>query len=169
VAKRKKPIDPEDPLQELSRVFQRLDEDQGMVARRNARAAFFAELRRVRGWTDRTYPSTTKRKPKPKPKKPRSKITKLKREGWVVVHRVYAEELEAGVKPRTCREDKVGKKPGMKRILLPSWVVELRTHPKHSVVMLKKAKRDIGYRKEMVMENRLRKRRNARRELEKSP
>ena len=152
--KRKKRIDLEDPLRDLEKIVHRLADNQGMVARRNARAALFAELRRVKTWVDTTYPSKTTRKPKRGPKS----VQELEREGWTIVGEIPPNIAAAGIKPKTAIHKK-GKK-SEQCTLLPGWAVELfDKHPNCTVWMLKQARRSVAFRKEVLMENRFRERR----------
>ncbi len=148
--KRKKRLDPDDPLKELEKLLSKLDDDQGMVARRNARTAVCAELRRVRTFIDKEYPSLTPKKQRRKRKTGQAKIDELFKKGWVTVSPSLVGKLaSAGIKPKKTREN------GHTKFWVPDWAVEILDHPKCSTSMLQKAKRSATYRKEILMESRL--------------
>jgi hypothetical protein len=151
MAKRKKRIDPDDPLRELEQTFRRLDHEQGTVARRNARAAVFAELRRLRAWVDSTYPSKTTRKAKRKPKT----VKQLEQEGWVSFSgNISPRFAAAGITPKLVKTERGNV------TMLPEWAVEM-VRGNATITALKKAKRSVSYRKEVLMEKRLRERRES--------
>ncbi len=149
--KRKKRLDPDDPLKELEKLMYKLDDDQGMVARRNARTAVCAELRRVRTFIDKEYPSLTPKKQRRKRKTGQTKLVSLLEKGWVTTssNHVLTELAKAGILPKTFKEE------NFNWTVMPEWAVELLKHPRCSTSMLKKAKRSATYRKEMLMERRL--------------
>ena len=149
--KRKKRLDPDDPLKELEKLLSKLVPEQGMVARRNARTSVCAELRRVRTFIDKEYPSLTPKKQRRKRKTGQAKLNELLKQGWVVATEDDAIAVaDAGVTSKTVsfKEERW--------VLIPKWTEEMLKHPHYSTAMLSKAARSTRYRKEMLMEERLR-------------
>lgn len=164
---RKNRIDADDPLKELDKLLRKLSPEQGMVARRNARAAVAAELRRVRTFVDATYPTLTKGKPRRKQKKGLAKVNNLLQQGWVDNGTVVSVLAEAKILPKiieTMEVEKIkiaGRRKKTERTikrtwtLVPGWAVELLSHPNCTTSMLVRARKSITYRKEALMEKRL--------------
>lgn len=80
--KRKKKLRADDPLRDLTKAVRRLDPEQGMVARRNARADVLGELKRLREFVDKEYPAIRKTSGRRKPKRGLARVRALQREGW---------------------------------------------------------------------------------------
>ena len=169
MAKRKKRIDPDDPLKELDKLMRKLVHEQGTVARRNARTSVCSELRRVRSYVDREYPSTTPKKQRRQRKTGQAKVNDLLQKGWEGVTEKQATALaEAGILPKVINVEEIQKvkisgqrKREERRFirtwtLVPEWAVEMLSHPHCTNSMLSKARRSSTYRKEVLMESRLR-------------
>jgi hypothetical protein len=150
MTQRKKAINPDNPLKELTKLLRKLDPDQGMVARRNARAAVTAELRRVRAFVDKTYPVLTQKKPRRKRKTGQAKVDELQKRGWVAVLNEDALNVaDAGITVKVIQD-------GQRRwVLVPRWADEIMSNPRWTTAMLSKAARSVTYRKEVIMEFRL--------------
>jgi hypothetical protein len=74
---RKQPIDPDNPLKALHKLMRKLNPEQGIVARRNARAGVCTELRRLRAFIDSEYPTLTTKKAPRKRKTAMSRVNAL--------------------------------------------------------------------------------------------
>lgn len=135
---------------ELARALARLNEGQGMVGRRNARAAVKKALKRLQDQTDKHYP-TIRRKPKKRraQRKPIDRLRHLKRNGWVAIrHQTILERLaEAGI--RVVRVRLTSRHPNTvvgSEVLGPDWAVDL-AESGLSASNLKSCKRNIAQRK----------------------
>jgi len=153
---RKKRINPDKPLRELQRCINKLREEQGPVARRNARGAVLAELRRVRAWLDATYPNLQTKQTR---KNRQSKRKAL--DGWKptigAIEQISL--LAAGIPMKIWRQpSKADKKDMIEVKYFPAWAVEMLDHPRCTKSMLQKARRSVAFRKDMLMEEHLRKR-----------
>jgi hypothetical protein len=151
---RKKRLRADDPLAALRKAQRRLDKEQGVVARRNARAAVFAEMRRLRAFIDREYPvlrskSSTRRKRK----SGKALFKHLCRNGWkeCLDRSLLAAASEAGIKARRVTW---WNNRGLEvaRTLLPEWVEQIWKLPNASVSMLRKARRSKTERDALLME-----------------
>lgn len=164
--KRKKKLRAEDPTKALRRAMKKLDQDQGTVARRNARREVFAELRRLRAFVDKEFPSLSKGTSKRKKRRQGKELCdKLLREGWVDVGPtpavLLAQCADAGIRVRHVKwwEAASGKPAESRQMarkvevtLVPQWVLELEDHPDFSVSMLRRARRSVHFRKMALME-----------------
>lgn len=150
---RKKPLTATDPLKALAKAMKRLDPEQGMVARRNARADVAAELRRLKAFVDKEYPVLrSEKKPRKKRTTGLARKRKLRREGLVEAsHEDLIAASIAGVRPQHCTYT-LGQAGKRHCVMLPRWVAELRRHPDWGPAMAKTAAKNIRQRKAWLME-----------------
>lgn len=105
----------DDAIRDLEVARKRLVDEQGRIARRNARRAVMAALKKARAALDTEYPA--ERKPVAKRKKPNPR---RKYRGKVEIEPIDVRELLlSGVKPSAFTRAH----PGGTRIYAPSWMV----------------------------------------------
>lgn len=164
--KRKKKLRANDPTAALRKAVNKLDHDQGPVARRNARANVFSEIRRLKAFIDREYPVLRSKAPKPRKRRTGAELYKhLRKKGWVEVSNnslTITQCAQAGVQVRTVTiPGKTVNSPNggghvhvhaHTHTLIPEWVSELSEHRDFSVSMLRRAKRSKQFRDMVLME-----------------
>jgi hypothetical protein len=121
--RRKKPETKTDKaLHKLQDALKRLDDEQGMVGRRNARTAVTSALRSMRTAVDTEYPAIRKTPKRSGKLAPGHKANRLKKSGYVLVDaHVWQPLKKAGLPTRPNPHNK-GHKGGM---YVPKWAVKL--------------------------------------------
>lgn len=150
---RKKRLRASDPLTALRKAMKRLDKVQGVVARRNARSAVFAEMRRCKAFVDREFPVMRTQARKRKRRQGESLFKHLCKNGWAETsnRNLLAAASEAGIKARRVKWRQPNKSE-VTRTLLPDWVEPVWGLPNSTVSMLRKARRSKLERDALLME-----------------
>lgn len=151
---RKKRLRAEDPLAALRKAMRRLDKEQGVVARRNARSAVFAEMRRCKAFVDREFPVKRTKVKKRMRRVGKSLFNHLCKNGWAETNNrnLLAAASEAGIKARRVAWRNAGSGTEVTRTLLPDWVEPVWGLPNSTVSRLRKARRSKLERDALLME-----------------
>lgn len=130
-------------VRDLDRALDKLAPGQGRIARRNARAKVTRLLKRIRDEVDEEFPADRK------PSKPRREMTRNQLIGmgwtevpWGITVSALLRLAAAGIRPRRLVSGAE---------FLPKWALI----PGISTSSLKKAKRDIQFRKAMIAKYKL--------------
>jgi len=120
VAKRKPQTRTGKARDKLRAALKRLDPDQGLVGRRNARKAVTAALRSVRAAVDAEYPAMRKAPTRIGKLQPGHKVNRLRKSGYVLVAaHVYKPLKKAGLPTRP------NPREGQGGLYVPKWAVKL--------------------------------------------
>ena len=136
---------------ELARALAKLDGEQGLVGRRNARQAVSKALKRVRDMVDDKYPTMRRKTTRRKRRTPVQRSRALRRDGWrVVASMAILEHLAtAGIRTQKVQYTDSGGTPTGKEIYAPGWAVGIAgMAPKK----LDRAKASIIERKAILVE-----------------
>lgn len=135
----------------LARALKRLNADQGLVARRNARRLVLTTLSRVRRQMDEEYPRIAAKK-QPRANDPVAKRRRLEKRGYVPMNTSMAPAmLAAGLRSKPLKTDK-----GYTVQYVPNWVAAVFQYGDDPATLLRKLKRDPAARKVFMVEHALR-------------
>lgn len=134
-------------MRELARALGRLEEEQGRVSRRNARAAVTKALKKIQGKVDTRWPAPGRKKaPRRRRLTQEQHLRQLKKDGWQLASFSVLSRLSAvGIRAKRVDVD------GFTHIhtYAPGWAVRIALkHPKK----LARAKRDLTYRRALLTE-----------------
>lgn len=132
-------------MRELARALGRLEEDQGRVARRNARAAVAKALKKIQGKIDTGWPAPGRKKAQRRRRLTLTqRLRRLKKDGWQLASGSELSQFSVvGIRAKRVDVD------GLTHTYAPSWAVLIaRQHPKK----LARAKRDLTYRRALLTE-----------------
>ena len=136
---------------ELARALARLDEEQGLVGRRNARQVVTKALKRVRDQVDDKYPTMRRKTTRRKRRTPTQRSRALRRDGWKIVPSMGVLQHLATIGIRTQKvqySDSEGKSTG-EEVYAPGWAIGIASMaPKK----LARAKQSITERKAILVE-----------------
>ncbi len=139
---------------ELSRA--RLETEQGRIARRNARRAALAALRKIRSHLDEDYPNIATENPKPRRRKrKRSEHPSVPPDGWVFASTYTTDAYKYDSHRRktmewqivaACAEAGVRTRKHFSQVIVPDWVAAVGSN----VSKLKEAKNNVSKRKAVL-------------------
>jgi hypothetical protein len=112
----------EPAVRELARALGRLEDEQGRVARSNARAAVAKSLRKIREEVDEAWPAQRKRAGRRKRRTPQQRVERLRLKGWVTVgsQAILARLVGAKVTIRTVKHGN-----GVEQPMAPQWAATI--------------------------------------------